>query len=141
MASISKKIFIDTSVLIAFVDRADSNHPKAVKAFEVLAKDKYHLFTSSQNIAEAYAAISREDGTSVALDFLKSALSSNMEIIFPQKNDYLSAYRMLKQNRERQLTFREVINATQMQKRSVAQILTFTYWHNLFGTHVNSIIS
>jgi predicted nucleic acid-binding protein len=140
MTTISKKIFIDTSVLIAFVDRADNNHPKAVKAFEILATQKYHLFTSSQNIADAYAAISREDGTSVALDFLRSVLSSNIEIAFPQKNDYLSIYRMLKQNRERQLTFREVINATQMQKRGIIQILTFTYWHNLFGTHINTIL-
>ena len=139
MALQSRKIFIDSSVLMGFIDRADSNHPKAVKAMENLARLGYHLYTSSININEVYAALARETGVSVALDFLQAMLQSDIEILFPQKADYITANRMLRSNRERQLTLREVLNATLMQRRGIVQILTFTYFHNLFGSYVSNL--
>ena len=135
----SRKIFIDSSVLLSFIDRADTNHPKAVKTMENLAKLGYHLYTSSINVSEVYAGLSRETGISVALDFLQAILQSDMEVLFPQKADLITAHRMLRSNRERQLTLREVLNATLMQRRGIVQILTFNYWHNLFGSYVSSL--
>lgn len=134
----SRKIFIDSSVFIGFVDRADPNHSKAVKTMESLAQQGYQLYTSSVVITEVYAAISREIGISVALDFLQASLQSNIEILFPQKADLITANRMLRSNRERQLTLREVLNATMMQRRGIVQIMTFNYWHNLFGSHISN---
>lgn len=139
MAIQSRKIFVDSSVLISFIDRADLNHPKAAKTMENLARLGYRLYTSSQNINEVYAALARETGVSVALDFLQASLQSDIEIIFPQKADFITAHRMIRSNRERQLTLREVLNATLMQRRGINQILTFTYWHNLFGTYVSNL--
>lgn len=139
MAIQSRKIFVDSSLLIGFIDRADTNHPKAIKAMENLARLKYQSYTSIQNINEVYAALARETGISVALDFLQAILQSDMEILFPQKADLITAHRMLRSNRERQLTLREVLNATLMQRRGIVQILTFTYWHNLFGSYVSNL--
>lgn len=139
MAVQSRKIFIDPSVLVAFIDRGDPNHVKASKSLEDLARVGYQLYTSSQNIVDAYAVLSREVGTSIALEFLFSILRSDMDVLFPQKSDFITAYRVMRANIERQITFREAINATLMQKRGVYQILTFTYWHNLLGTHVTNI--
>lgn len=135
----SKKIFVDSSVLIGFVDRADHNHIKAVKALENLAKQIFHLYTSSQNITEVYITLAKETGISVALDFLQAILQSDIEILFPQKADLITIHRMLRSNRDRQLTFLEVLNATLMQRRGITQILTFTYWHNLFGSYVSNL--
>lgn len=139
MAIQTRKIFIDTSVLVAFVDRADQNHPKAVKSMEDLPRGGYSIYTSTQNIQDAYAILAREVGTALALDFLQAVLQSDMEILFPQKADVITAHRMLRANRDRQVTLREVLNATLMQKRGIVQILTFTYWHNLFGTYVSNL--
>lgn len=139
MAIQTRKIFIDTSILVAFVDRADQNHGKSSKTFEDLARLGYTLYTSTQNIQDAYAILAREVGTSVALEFLQLTLQSDMEILFPQKADLITAHRMLRANRDRQITLRETLNATLMQKRGIGQILTFTYWHNLFGTYVSNL--
>lgn len=139
MALQSRKIFVDSSVLISFIDRADTNHPKATKAMENLARLGYHLYTSSQSVSDVYATLARETGISVALEFLQSSLQSDIEILFPQKADLITAHRMLRANRERQLALREVLNATLMQKRGIVQILTFTYWHNLFGSYVSTL--
>ena len=137
----TKKIFIDTSILVAFVDRADVNHQKAIKVLENMARLGIHLYTSYQIIQDTYAALSREMGTSVALEFLQSSLQSDMEILCPQKADLITAHRILRTNRERQINLREAINATLMQKKGIIQIATFSYWHNLFGTYVTSLSS
>lgn len=135
----SKKIFVDSSIFISFIDRADNNHDKGVRIMEVIAKSACMLYTSTQVINEVYAVLARENGMSVALDFLQAIIQSDIEIIYPQKADYITAYRMLKGNRERQLNLREVLNAVLMQRKNVLQILTFNYWHNLFGTSVNNL--
>lgn len=134
-----RKIFIDSSVLIAFVDRTNINHSKAVKTIENLARLGYQVYTSSQNVNEIYATLARETGISVALEFLQAILQSDIEILFPQKADYITVNRMLRSNRERQLTLKEVLNATLMQRKGISHILTFTYWHNLFGSSVSNL--
>ena len=136
----SRKIFVDASAFISFIDRSESNHSTIVKALENLAKNKCQLYTSLQVIQEVYATISREIGVSVALDFLQASLLSDIETIFPQKVDLITAHRMIRGNRERQLTLREVLTATLMQRRNISQILTFNYWHNLFGSYVSSLV-
>lgn len=139
MAIQSRKIFIDSSVLLAFIDRADPNHLKAIKSIDSLARIGYQLYTSYQNIAETYAALSREVGQSVALDFLQASLQSDMEILLPQRADLITVHRMLRLNRDRQITLREAMNATLMQKKSIMQIVSFSYWHNLFGTFISNL--
>ena len=106
---------------------------------ESLAKAGSQLYTSSLAVNEVYSALSREAGMSVALDFLQAIIQSDIEVIYPQKADYIASHRMLRANKERQLTLREVLSATIMQRREVTQILTFNYWHNLFGSYVNNL--
>lgn len=139
MAIKSNKIFIDSSVFFSFIDRADDNHSKSVKAFESLAHGNYHLFTSSTTVVDTYSALAHEVGFSVALEFLEVILQSEIEILFPQRSDFVSAFKVLKGSRERQLSLKEVVNAALMQKREITFILTSTYWHNLFGTQISNL--
>lgn len=141
MATQTRKIFIDSSVLVAFVDRADPNHLKAAKIMSDLASMNYQPYTSLQIITESYVVLAREVGISIGSEFLQSTLQSSVEILFPQKADLITAYRMLRVNRDRQISLRETLNATLMQKRGIMQILTFNYWHNLFGTSVSGLIN
>lgn len=140
MAVQGQKIFLESSVFISFIDRADPNHQKTVALMNFLGRSNFQLFTSAQNINEVYSVLSREIGTSIALEFLDSVLQSELEILFPQKADLITTERILKTNHDRQIGIKEALNATLMQKRGIVQILTFTYWHNLFGTHVSNLI-
>ena len=139
MATTSRKIFIDSSIFIAFIDRGVPNHLKASKAIEDLVSIGYRLYTSSQVVTDSYALLCRDVGTTIALEFFQTMLQSGIEILFPQKADLITAHRILRVNRDRQIPSSEVLNATLMQKRGVVQILTFTYWHNLFGTYVSNL--
>lgn len=140
MATTSKKIFIDLSIFIAFIDRGATDHLKASKAIEDLASMGYRLYTSSQVVTDSYAQLYRDVGTVVAFEFLQAILQSGIEILCPQKADLITAHRILRVNRERQIPVSEALNATLMQKRGIVQILTFAHWNNLFGTVVSNLI-
>lgn len=139
MPTTSRKIFIDSSILIPFVDRGDPNHRKAVQVIENLARLNYQLYTSFQNISDSFTILAREISNSVALDFIQACLQSNMEILYPQKADLAATYRILKSNRGKQILFREALNAVLMQRKGIMQIITLTFWHNLFGISVSNL--
>lgn len=139
MTTSGRKIFIDSSIIISFIDRSASNHLIASKAIEDLTRIGYQLYTSTSAITDSYEVISREVGKAIALEFLQTMLQTGIEILFPQKADLITAHRILRVNRDRQISLNEALNATLMQKRGVVQILTFTFWHNLFGTHTSNL--
>lgn len=140
MATISRKIFIDLSIFIAFIDRGAPDHLKASKAIEDLASMGYRLYTSSQVVTDSYAQLYRDVSTVVAFEFLQAILQTGIEILFPQKADLITAHRILRVNRNKQISISEALNATLMQKRGIFHILTLSYWHNLFGTNASRLV-
>lgn len=140
MPSATRKIFIDSSVLMAFVDRGSSNHLKAAKAIEDAAGIGCRLYTSSQVVSEAYNRLIPEVGITVALEFLQTILQSGIEILFPQKADLITSHRILKVNRNEKLSFNEALNAALMQKKGIESVLTFGSWNKLFGTSKSNLV-
>jgi predicted nucleic acid-binding protein len=140
MSSSNRKIFIDSSVFTAFVDRGNPRHMHAAKALEATASIGYRLYTTPPIIADAYEELMKQVGTTVALEFLQTTLQSGMEIIFKQKTDLNAAYRILKINRTEQISLNEAISAALMQRKGITTILTFNPWHNLFGTTASTLV-
>ena len=130
----SRKIFIDASVLYAFIDRADPNHITAIKTIEQLSLQGVFLFTPFHAVLDTYSVIQKHMGSAVSQDFLDAMLESSIEVIYPQKADFRAAARLLKLNRNRDITLKEALTTVYMQKRGTLQILTFTFWSNLLGS-------
>jgi predicted nucleic acid-binding protein len=139
MATTSRKIFIDTSLLTAFVDRGNARHLRAAKSLEVTASIGYRIYTTPAIINEAYEELRRQVGTTVALEFLQTVLQSGIEVIFLQKMDLNAAYRILKVNRTEPISLTEALTAALMQRKGITQIMTFRPWHNLFGTIASTL--
>lgn len=131
---LSKKIFLDSSALYAFLDRADTNHLKAVKIMEQLSLQGIFLYTSLLSIQEVYSAAQHQLGLTVAIELLEAALTSHMEILYPQKGDLSQALKLIRFQRNQQVTLKEALNAVVMQRKAINKIVTFTYWHNLLGS-------
>lgn len=129
-----RKIFIDASVIYAFIDRADPNHLQISKVIEQLSLQGVSLFTAFHSVQDAYAAINRQMGTTVGSEFLQVMTESSIEILYPQKNDFNAAVKLIKLNRNRPFSFKEAISAILMQKKGVGRILTLNVWQNLLGT-------
>lgn len=135
-----QSIFIDTSAFLAFIDRADINHIKSVRVFELLARHNFQVYTSNLIVVQTFSRLEKDLGFSLAKDFLKTILEGNIQVLHPTESDLKAAYRFLKLNPERQISLMEVVNTHLMDKVRVVSILTFSYWHNLMGTSISPLI-
>ena len=125
---------MDSSVLYAFVDRANPDHSQAIKLFDQLSLQGTALYTSIQSVIDTNNAINNQLGATLSLDFLQVMTESSIEILYPQKADFIAAYKLIKLNRYKQISLKEALNSVLMQKKGINQVLTFAYWHNLLGS-------
>lgn len=141
MSTNSKKIFIESSLFLAFIDRANLNHAKAGEMFEFLGRHKYQLFTSNIVVLQTFNAIERDLGTTIAKDFLQAMIETNIQTLYSSEADLLAAFRYLRANTGRQNSLSSIINANLMQKHGVNSILTFDFWPNIMGTSVSNLFT
>jgi predicted nucleic acid-binding protein len=62
-------VFVDTSAVLALLNKDDGNHEPAAEAFANLEVKKVRLFTSSYVIVETYALLVRRFGKTAAKRF------------------------------------------------------------------------
>lgn len=141
MATNSKKIFIDSSLFLAFIDRANVNHLKSVQIMELLAQQRYQVYTSSVVILQTFNAIERDLGSTLANEFLQAILESNIQVLYATGSNFLAAFRYLKVNPGHRNSLSNIIIADLMQKHSISSILTFDFWPNLMGAMVSNLIT
>lgn len=138
--AVSKKIFLDSSIFLSFVDRTHLNHQKAVAILEHLADQNYQLFTSDLVVFQSFNLIERDLGFAVAQGFLKAVLDSSIKILYVTEQELLFAFRFLK-TAARRASLVEVVTARLMEKHGISSILTFDFWHNISGIAVSNLIS
>ncbi len=63
--------FVDTSAIVALVDRDDHTHGDAVNAYHMLVDDGYRLFTTNHVISETYDLLASTLGHAVAGQWLR----------------------------------------------------------------------
>lgn len=63
--------FVDTSAIVALVDRDDQTHGAAVNAYHTLVDDGYRLFTTNHVIRETYDLLAATLGHAVATQWLQ----------------------------------------------------------------------
>lgn len=137
----SLKVFVDSSLFLAFIDRTDLNHLKSASIFEFLAKQRYHLFTSSIVVIQTFNALEKNLGSTISLEFLQIIIESDIQILHPGEQDFIAAYRFLKLNPNRQVSLVEIINTNLMSKHGVGSVLTFDFWHSLMGTSASNLLA
>ena len=70
----NKPTFIDTSAFYAIIDRSDSAHKEAAKAWSFLVQDDNHLITSNYIILETIALLQNRISWKAALLFQNDIL-------------------------------------------------------------------
>ena len=70
----NKPVFIDTSAFYAVIDRSDSAHKEAAKAWSILLQDDNHLITSNYIILETIALLQNRISCTAALLFQNDIL-------------------------------------------------------------------
>jgi len=136
MASISKKVFVETDILYSFINRADSRYPQASAYFRFFAQEKFQVFTSYAVLEESYKDIYEKISPSLAKDFLRGMSLSSVNVLYPTESDFKAALKSLINYQNTELTFREAQTAVLSNRNYISQICTFRYVHPLFGIGV-----
>lgn len=129
----SKKVYLSSDAIYAFIDRADPKHVHAAAFFRFFAQENYQLFTSIISINDTYSKIYQNISPSVAKDFLKALSLSAINLIYPEESDVNATFKTLLSYQNHELTFTEALMAVLANKKNIPQICTFNYLHSLFG--------
>lgn len=118
------RIFVDTSFLYALLDRDDSNHQKAKKAWPDVVKDDNILIASNYILVESFALIQHRLGMEAARAFQEDILPLiNIEWIDPVAHRsgvsaMLAAWR-------KKLSLVDCVSFEVMRSAGIRDILTF----------------
>lgn len=137
----SRKIFIDNSFFISFIDRADLNHQRSASIMDFLARQGFQTYTSDLTIFLTFSRLDREFGSAVSLDFLQAILESQIQILFLNQSELFGTFRFLKSNTLRQSSLTDYANAYLMDKQNISNILTYDPWYNLRGITLSNLLS
>lgn len=138
---LSRKAFVDTSVFLAFVDRANINHQKSVAMFEFLARNHNQVFTSNLVIFQVFNKLNQDVGISLSYEFLKTILQSNIDVLYPARSELVAAFRFFKNSPQRNIALTEVVNASLIEKHNIGSILTFDWWPNILGIKISPLLN
>lgn len=133
MALLSKKVFMEASIFVSFIDRAHPKHEQAAAYFRFFAEEEYMIFTDILSLVEAYNTIYKDVSPSLAKDFMRVISLSNVNILYPEEMDSKAALKALVTYQSTDLTYPKALSAVLAQKRGITQICTFDYLHPLFG--------
>lgn len=129
----NKKLFITSSVFMAFIDRTHPKHAQAAACFGYFAAQKYQLYTSYVNIVEAYRVIFDDISPFLARDFLRAITLSSINVLYPTEADMKIAIKALVASQSNELNFADAQTEAVAYRNSIMQIFSFDYMPLLFG--------
>lgn len=129
----NKKLFITSSVFVAFIDRTHSKHTQATACFRYFTAQKYQLYTSHVNIVEAYRTIFDDISPFLARDFLRAITLGSINVLYPTEADTKAAVKALVSSQSNQLNFVDAQTEVLAYRNSITQIFSFDFIHLLFG--------
>jgi predicted nucleic acid-binding protein len=110
--------FVDSSAIVALVDRDDTTHAAAVEAYRSLVADGYRLFTTNHVVVEVYDLLSGGVGAEVARRWLRDM---RLATYTTDEEDEEKARRMVATvDANRALTLTDAISIVVMERLGVA---------------------
>src|SRR5437868_14350413 len=103
------KVVFASSALYAVIDRAHPSHLYSSKLFEHFSLQSVSIYTSIQVVQDVFTAINNQLGNTISFEFLQAMSESDIEILYLQKADFLAAFRLIKLNRNKQISLKEAL--------------------------------
>lgn len=129
----SKKVYLDSTCFIAFIDRAHIKYDQATAYFRYFGIEEYQLFTDPINLIQAYDKLYNDVSPSLAKDFMRVMALSNVNMIYPEDSDMKAALKAIVNFKTTDLTYPKALMSVLANKRGVPQICSFEYMPQLFG--------
>lgn len=129
----SKKVYVDSSLFVAFIDRAHIKYDQATAYFRFFGIEEYQLFSDPFTILTAYERLYNDISPSLAKDFMRVMALSNVNMVYPEEADMKAALKTVVNFKTTDLTFPKALLSILANKRGVPQICSFEYMPSLFG--------
>ncbi|HUP22907.1 MAG TPA: PIN domain-containing protein [Thermoanaerobaculia bacterium] len=115
-------LFVDTSALLAFLDRDQPRHQEVLDAWEEAVRDRRVLFTSNYVLVETFALVQRRLGME-ALRGLASVLVPMLQIVWIDEQLHASAASALFTAGRRNLSLVDCTSFESMRRLGLSQVL------------------
>jgi predicted nucleic acid-binding protein len=129
----SKKVYLDSSCFVAFIDRAHIKYEQATAYFRYFGIEEYQLFSDPIQIVDAYNRLYNEISPSLAKDFMRVMALSNINMIYAEDSDMKAALKAIVNFKTTDLTFPKALLSVLANRRGVSQVCSFEYMPQLFG--------
>src|SRR5215469_978362 len=91
----TRKVFLASDVLTAFLNRNDPKHLQASAFFRYFAQEHFYLYTNSEIVISVYQNISQSISKSFAKEFLQVISESTIHILTPDEQDMKKALQLV----------------------------------------------
>jgi predicted nucleic acid-binding protein len=115
-------LFVDTSALLAFLDRDQPRHQEVLDAWEVAVRDRRVLFTSNYVLVETFALVQRRLGME-ALRGLAGVLVPMLQIVWIDEQLHAAAASALFTAGRRNLSLVDCTSFESMRRLGLSQVL------------------
>jgi predicted nucleic acid-binding protein len=109
--------FVDSSAIVALVDRDDHSHTAAVEAYRSLIESGYRLFTTNHVVVETFDLLCAGVGAEVARRWLREM---RLAIYTTDEEDEEKARRMVAAEGARSLSLTDALSFVVMERLGVA---------------------
>lgn len=131
--SLNKKVILAPDAIYAYIDRGSDKHQEAIAFFRYFSEQNYRVFVDTLSLNEVYNDIYKKMSQDLAKDFIRIVNFSDINIIYPDESEIKASIKTLINYRTLDLTFSQAIMAVAANRRSIAQVVTFSYLPPLFG--------
>lgn len=127
-------VLVDTAVIYALADRADSAHRAAKGLLEHLLKERAHLLVSLPTVYEAHRLILYRLGIGAGARFLRG-YPQLYNLVWPTKGQHLRAVQLLQRFEDQKISLTDAVNAI-IAREVQGRVATFDRHYELMGAHV-----
>ncbi|MBI4319708.1 MAG: PIN domain-containing protein [Chloroflexi bacterium] len=119
-----RRVFVDSSAFLAYLDRNDRYYPEAGTVVEALLKARYHLVTTMYVVVETHSSILRAINPMAGRQFLVDGLKG-ISLLPTNSEDEENAKTLILQRRDKGYSFCDAISFSVMERFGL--YLAFAY--------------
>lgn len=123
-------VLVDTSAIVAVLNRADDNHQEALRLLGVANKSDHRLFATNFLIGETYATLLARVGPSAALRWLAE---NDIPVVRVSARDEQRAREILFKYRDKSFSYVDATSFAVMERLKVATAFTFDKHFEQYG--------
>lgn len=117
-------VFVDTSAIIAYINRDDAKHPAAARIIRQLAQQRTRLVSTSYVKVEAIALMQRRLGLAAVRDYQES-MAPILDVIWIDESLHAAGLAAMLAANRRQLSLVDCVSFEVCRRRRIERVFAF----------------